>query len=122
MTVRVLRRLPRKRLVQAAGVCGRWELQFHDFDVEVGILIAAVDTHPQGEVHFHGSRGGYIARSTADFHPNHSVKISWTLALVVRSFPLMNMSWSPGTSDGFTMTFQLTVLSVFTTLASGKAC
>ena len=56
------------------------------------------------------------------FQPNHSQSRSVTSRLAAASFPQMNRLWSPGTSEGYTITAQLTVLSPFTTRVSGNSC
>src|SRR5690606_4635992 len=55
------------------------------------------------------------------FQPNHCSSHTATCALLVASLPLRNSTWSPGTSDGSTITPAFTVFSVLTTRVSGNA-
>src|SRR5262249_27881366 len=59
-------------------------------------------------------------RSITERQPNHCFSDSATRALASASLPQTKTSCSPGTSAGLTITSQFTVLSVFTTFASGK--
>jgi hypothetical protein len=57
--------------------------------------------------------------STRCIHPK-DLRISFTVSLAPGSFPQMKTSWSPGTSEGLTITGFVIVLVAFTTFASGN--
>jgi len=55
------------------------------------------------------------------FQPNHAPRCFVTSTFAAASFPQIITLWSPGTSDGCTMTRQFIVFSAFTTRASGNS-